>query len=66
MRGAWSEGLQEWWDLYRAALREAHRQGLSELLRRKETVQEITLESGQKILVAYDQHADEQKKSQGN
>jgi len=57
MSGELSEGLQELWDLYRAALREAHLQGLSELLRSKDTIQELTLETGQKILVAYDRNS---------
>ncbi len=64
MSDYWSPWMKEVIQVYKESLRNAHRQGIAELLGRKDTVQEVTLESGQKLLVAYNQNADEEKKSE--
>jgi hypothetical protein len=61
-----SAWMQEALNQYRTGLLDAHRQGLAELLKSKDTVQEITLETGQKFLVAYDQNPAEKKRNAGN
>jgi hypothetical protein len=59
-----SAPLQEWWNLYLAAVREAEYQAILQLLSTKNTIEEMTLETGQKLLFAYDQDSDNQERKQ--
>ncbi|SRR6266496_1782155 len=62
MSGELSPGLQELWNLYRAAMHEAHCQGMAQLLSSKNTIKQISLETGQKLLVAYDEAPEQEEK----
>jgi hypothetical protein len=62
------EKLREWqpsgWllemlEMYQQGLQEIHRKGIAQLLNSKNTIVVGTLESGQKIIAAYDQEPEQ-------